>query len=186
MRTPCNRSYAGITCTKCKFGTYRDDLISNSCEECNHEGYFEKWSPDDKEVKSCESGECDKEKVHLSREINPHCLKSSTLAIHFLAQRRIIFFEIYLIGLIVHLIFHFLKKIKIEKNILKSEKTIDEMEQVHDRELLYVYLQGRNIHYDPWYLQLDLSREFKTFVTTSDYLSIIRVSFHHFKPVLGD
>ena len=45
-----------------------------------------------------------------------------------------------------------------------------------DREIIVLPMLGRNIYWDPWHLEVDLSREFKSFIPRSELVGLIRVS----------
>lgn len=167
-------NHDGIDCSKCSFGKFREDFFNQNCQKCDNKGYY-KNPKKEEEFDNCRSNECDNEKVHLSIKINPYCLKSTTLAKQAITKNIKFLLVVFSLITIIHFFSITLKQYKINFKKKRQVKEIDDLLETEEREIFYVYLQGRNIYYDPWYLQLDHSKEFESFVSRREYFPIIRV-----------
>jgi hypothetical protein len=71
---------------------------------------------------------------------------------------------------VIHQVISKLRKTRLERSMEVPDYEYDDME------ILVLPLLGKNIHWDPWHLEVDISKEFKSFVPRSEIIGLIRVS----------
>lgn len=178
ISTPCLQGKSGIECSDCKDGYFKVDILDKKCEMCLKLGRqnFQYETGLKKNGKNCMEYFCDHNEVQLRKEINPDCATSFNLASKWIVK----YFFVYLILYLIVLSIFCLKSLKSGK-CCKSEKKSKKKKGVFfnmESEYLSVFINinGKNSHSSPWFMNMDISKEFNCFVDKRDIFTLSRVS----------
>lgn len=153
----------------CFPGKIKYDIIVSQCDNCdispqNYLKYTQK--------NNCDAYECDSSSIELKSPFNKYCLQTLSLFSYILVEYRV-FFLLFII--IIYTIFIFFEVYRASK---KNKAKIEEVEFDETelrKEMIFMSLQGKNTHDNCWFLDLDIPKEFNSFLSTRDYFTLSRV-----------
>ena len=197
LTSPCYYGTSGTDCQPCAMGHFKWDLLEQTCSPCEFHGLN---SAIYLQQNNCEQFKCNPKTVELNKNINPYCLPTATLFTQSIAINRWGYIVVYTVVISIFVLFEIrgsplfsfsgrarkraLKRAKRSNDRSRKSQSMvsDESEMTFDyeKDIYFISLQGRNTHDDPWFLDLDISKEFKCIFSKMDYFNLTRVSFSSF------
>jgi hypothetical protein len=130
----------------------------------------------------CSDYQCSPQ-IQLQQTTNHFCMNNKDLFSSIAASKYLTLISIYVFLLILFAICQakqfgdqFRKKDSGLEKISQKDKSSISLEESTSRDILFISLQGKNTHSNPWFLDLDTSSDFKTFVKKRDHFTLTRVS----------
>jgi len=131
----------------------------------------------------CRDYKCSK-LTQIMININPYCMSNRDIFVAYIVNNYLKFLITFCVILFIFTIcqarafgYKFCKQ-KIKGNRIDKRNSRSIMfEDITSREIIFISLQGKNTHLNPWYLDLDTSSDFKSFVKKRDHFTLTRVYF---------
>jgi hypothetical protein len=161
--------------------------MEKSCKECP---FFKKdrMTTEDFSINKCVPDRCDTKTSHLSIHINPLCVSTFTLFSQLLVANiyKISFAYLGLILLYFSVIVMRDQKVKNErKKTEEQDQNFGEEDRLIPLKQTLTFL-GKNVYWDQWYIDTQVSREFECFIDKGELLELIRVRLCFRVNKLGD
>lgn len=128
---------------------------------------------------NCSDYRCNGNVVEIDRSINSHCLRT----VDFFSYHVVNYRATFLISFILMAVFYFFLEVVRFSNKTSGEiKEVDFTEEYLKKEIIFLSLQGNNSIDNPWFLDLDIPKEFISFLNTRDYFTLSRVTPQRVNP----
>lgn len=75
----------------------------------------------------------------------------------------------------LYFIFCIVEILRVSKKRQEPIEEVEFDESVLKNQIIFLSLQGKNTFDNPWYLDLDIPKEFVSFLSTRDYFTLSRV-----------
>lgn len=187
MSSPCLPGRSGTNCSSCSEGYYKRDILEKSCDICDTHLkaniiFLDKDGKRD--GRNCFDFKCDKTKVQLTKSINPLCYPSANLFRLWTVE----YYQITLICYIATLMLYSACSTRIFfiKEKVKKSNIADSYSHEDEYMTFFIDLNGKNSHSSPWFLNLDISRDFSSFADKKDIFILSRVTHPPLITLLGD
>lgn len=176
--TPCLKGHEGILCNKCPKGTQKNSMFDRHCQICDSfsnvrsgEDYYSGTRIYETE-NNCKDFQCNPELIELNVSINPYCL-SSYIVFSTLLLNNIQIFGWVLLAVYLTFLICFINRRYNPKMQVKRQKEFPK--EYYTQEYCIFPFQGRNTPQDPWFLELEISKDYKTrLIDRQEYMEIIR------------